>query len=544
MATNKNKEIIYLPLEDVESEHCALIVEKGLAQVKGIETHKVELNNRRAAITVNNTEVVGEAVKVIKDLGYGVSTVKNTFPVLGMTCASCAGSAESIVKYEPGVVNASVNFATGNLTVEYLPNMTDAAKLKKAVQSIGYDLLIEDETNQQETLEAIHTQKFQKLKTKTIWAVILSLPVVVIGMFFMDMPYANEIMWSFSTPVVLWLGRDFFINAWKQTKHRSANMDTLVALSTGIAYLFSVFNMLFADFWHQRGLHAHVYFEAAAVIIAFILLGKLLEEKAKGNTSSAIKKLMGLQPKTVIVIQADGTEKQTAIEEVNADDVILVKPGEKIAVDGMVTSGSSYVDESMLSGEPVPVLKNENEKVFAGTINQKGSFQFKAVKVGKETMLAHIIKMVQDAQGSKAPVQKLVDKIAGIFVPVVIGIAILTFILWFVLGGDNGIVQGLLAAVTVLVIACPCALGLATPTAIMVGVGKGAEKGILIKDAESLELAKKVDAIILDKTGTITEGRPEVTGVQWLNNDDATKDILLSIEKQSEHPLAEAVVKH
>ena len=544
MATNKNKEIIYLPLEDVESEHCALIVEKGLAQVKGIETHKVELNNRRAAITVNNTEVVGEAVKVIKDLGYGVSTVKNTFPVLGMTCASCAGSAESIVKYEPGVVNASVNFATGNLTVEYLPNMTDAAKLKKAVQSIGYDLLIEDETNQQETLEAIHTQKFQKLKTKTIWAVILSLPVVVIGMFFMDMPYANEIMWSFSTPVVLWLGRDFFINAWKQTKHRSANMDTLVALSTGIAYLFSVFNMLFADFWHQRGLHAHVYFEAAAVIIAFILLGKLLEEKAKGNTSSAIKKLMGLQPKTVTVIQADGTEKQTAIEEVNADDVILVKPGEKIAVDGMVTSGSSYVDESMLSGEPVPVLKNENEKVFAGTINQKGSFQFKAVKVGKETMLAHIIKMVQDAQGSKAPVQKLVDKIAGIFVPVVIGIAILTFILWFVLGGDNGIVQGLLAAVTVLVIACPCALGLATPTAIMVGVGKGAEKGILIKDAESLELAKKVDAIILDKTGTITEGRPEVTGVQWLNNDDATKDILLSIEKQSEHPLAEAVVKH
>ncbi len=543
MATN-NKETIYLPLEDVESEHCALIVEKGLAQVKGIATHKVELNNRRAAITVDNSEAIGEAVKAIKDLGYGVSTIKNTFPVIGMTCASCASSAESIVKHQEGVINASVNFATGNLTVEYLPNMTDASKLQKAVQSIGYDLLIEEENKQQETLETIHAEKFQKLKTKTVWAITLSLPVVVIAMFFMDIPYANQIMWAFSTPVVLWLGRDFFINAWKQTKHRSANMDTLVALSTGIAYLFSVFNMLFADFWHQRGLHAHVYFEAAAVIVAFILLGKLLEEKAKGNTSSAIKKLMGLQPKTVIVIQTDGTEKQTAIEDVNAGDVILVKPGEKIAVDGMVTSGSSYVDESMLSGEPVPVLKKENEKVFAGTINQKGSFQFKAVKVGKETMLAHIIKMVQDAQGSKAPVQKLVDKIAGIFVPVVIGIAILAFILWFVLGGDNGIVQGLLAAVTVLVIACPCALGLATPTAIMVGVGKGAEKGILIKDAESLELAKKVDAIILDKTGTITEGRPEVTGVQWLNNDDASKDILLSIEKQSEHPLAEAVVKH
>ena len=544
MATDKKKQVIYLPLEDVESEHCSLIVEKGLARLKGIETHLVELNNRRAVITVDNTQAVAEAITAIKDLGYGVSTVKNTFPVLGMNCASCAGSAESIVTYEPGVVSAAVNFATGNLTVEYLPNMTDAATLQKAVQSIGYDLLIEDETKQQETLEVIHAQKFQNLKTKTIWATILSFPVVVIGMFFMNMPYADPIMWLFSTPVVLWLGKDFFINAWKQAKHRSANMDTLVALSTGIAYLFSVFNMLLPEFWHQRGLHAHVYFEAASVIIAFILLGKLLEEKAKGNTSSAIKKLMGLQPKTVIVILPDGTQKQTAIEEVATGDVILVKPGEKIAVDGMVTSGSSYVDESMLSGEPIPILKKGSEKVFAGTINQKGSFQFKAVKVGKETMLAQIIKTVQDAQGSKAPVQKLVDKIAGIFVPVVIGIAILTFMLWFVLGGDNGVVHGLLAVVTVLVIACPCALGLATPTAIMVGVGKGAENGILIKDAESLELAKKVDVIVLDKTGTITEGRPEVTGFQWLNNDDAASNVLLSIEKQSEHPLAEAVVKY
>ncbi|MCP1996072.1 heavy metal translocating P-type ATPase [Flavobacterium sp. HSC-61S13] len=544
MATTNNKEIVYIPLENVDSEHCALIVEKGLAQVKGVDSPKVEINNRRAALTVANNETIAAAVKAIKDLGYGVPTVKNTFPVLGMTCASCAGSAESIVTYEAGVVNASVNFATGNLTVEYLPNITDASKLQKAVQAVGYDLLIVDENKQQESLEAIHEEKFRKLKSKTIWAVILSLPVVVIGMFFMDMPYGNEIMFLFSTPVVLWLGKDFFINAWKQTKNRSANMDTLVALSTGIAYLFSVFNMLFADFWHQRGLHAHVYFEAAAVIIAFILLGKLLEEKAKGNTSTAIKKLMGLQPKTVIVILADGTEKQMPIEEVNAGDVILVKPGEKIAVDGMVTSGNSYVDESMLSGEPVPVLKTPGEKVFAGTINQKGSFQFEAVKVGKETMLAQIIKMVQDAQGSKAPVQKLVDKIAGIFVPVVIGIAILTFIIWLIFGGENAVVQGLLAAVTVLVIACPCALGLATPTAIMVGVGKGAENGILIKDAESLELAKKVTAIILDKTGTITEGRPQVTGVKWLSDNDMRKDVLLSIEKQSEHPLAEAVVKH
>lgn len=543
MATTNHKDIIYLPLEDVESEHCALIVEKGLEQVKGVESHKVELNNRRAAITVKNNEAIAEAVKAIKDLGYGVSTVKRTFPVLGMTCASCAISTESIVKYQEGVVEASVNFATGHLTVEYLPTMTDPSKLQKAVQSIGYDLLVEDENKQQETLEAIHARKFQTLKNKTLWAVLLSLPVVVIGMFLMDMPYANEIMCLFATPVVVWLGKDFFINGWKQAMHRSANMDTLVALSTGIAYLFSVFNMLFADFWHQRGLHAHVYFEAASVVIAFILLGKLLEEKAKGNTSTAIKKLMGMQPKTVLVVQADGTERQMAIEEVKAGDSILVKPGEKIAVDGMVTTGSSYVDESMLSGEPVPVLKQENEKVFAGTINQKGSFRFTAVKVGKETMLAQIINMVQEAQGSKAPVQKLVDKIAGIFVPVVIAVAILTGVLWFLLGGDNGFVQGLLAAVTVLVIACPCALGLATPTAIMVGVGKGAENGILIKDAESLELARNITAIVLDKTGTITEGRPQVTGIRWLDN-EASANILFSIEKQSEHSLAEAVVKH
>lgn len=543
MATN-NRQPIFLPLEDVDSEHCALIVDKGLAQVKGIESHKVELNNRRATITVNDTDTVTAAVKAIQDLGYGVTTVKQSFPVLNMTCASCAISAESGVKYADGVVNAAVNFATARLSVEYLPNMTNPLALQKAVQSIGFDLLIENEAKEQETLEAIHEKKFRTLKNKTIWAILLSLPVVTIGMFFMDMPYGNEIMWFFATPVVLWLGKDFYINAWKQAKHRSANMDTLVALSTGIAYIFSVFNMIAPDFWHARGLHAHVYFEAAAVVIAFILLGKLLEEKAKGNTSSAIKKLMGLQPKTVMVIQSDGTEKQTAIEDVNAGDVILVKPGEKIAVDGIVKSGNSYVDESMLSGEPVPVLKIENEKVFAGTINQKGSFQFTAVKVGKETMLAQIIRMVQDAQGSKAPVQKLVDKIAGIFVPVVIGIALITFVLWIVLGGESGLVQGLLAAVTVLVIACPCALGLATPTAIMVGVGKGAENGILIKDAESLELAKKVNAIVLDKTGTITEGKPQVTGIKWLNEDETVKQILFSLEKQSEHPLAEAVVKH
>lgn len=305
----------------------------------------------------------------------------------------------------------------------------------------------------------------------------------------MDMPYANPIMWTLSTPIVFWLGRGFFSSAWKQLRHGSANMDTLVAISTGTAYLFSLFNMLFPDFWLSRGIHPHVYFEAASVIIAFILLGRLLEEKAKGNTSTAIKKLMGLQPKTVTVVGNE--ERIVPIEQIRPGDIILVKPGERIAVDGIVTEGSSYVDESMLSGEPVAVSKQKDAKVFAGTINQKGSFRFRAEKVGTDTLLAKIIHMVQDAQGSKAPVQQLVDKIAGIFVPTIIGIAVLAFIVWMMLDGTGGFTHGLLAFVTVVIIACPCALGLATPTAIMVGIGKGAERGILIKDAESLEIAKR-----------------------------------------------------
>ncbi|GJM29638.1 MAG: copper-translocating P-type ATPase [Cyclobacteriaceae bacterium] len=542
MSTNQNE--FFLPLEGVESEHCALIVNKGLDKVQGLDTHKVELNNRRAVIHSNNPQSISEAVKTIKDLGYGVTSVKKTIPVLDMTCATCAASVESILKSQPGVLDASVNFATANVTVEYIPGVVEIPDLKKAVQSIGYDLLINDNPEETDTLESIQHKKFTQLKRKTYWALALATPVVVIGMFFMDLPYANEMMWVLSTPVILWLGRDFFKNAWKQAKHRSANMDTLVALSTGVAYTFSVFNTLFPHFWHLKGLHAHVYFEAAAVIVAFILLGKLLEEKAKGNTSSAIKNLMGLQPKTVTIVHHNEHQVQIPIDEVKIGDIVLVKPGEKIAVDGTVTDGSSYVNESMLSGEPVPVLKKENEKVFAGTINQKGSFQFRADKVGSDTMLAHIIKMVQDAQGRKAPVQKLVDKIAGIFVPVVILIAIAAFAAWNLMGGDNGFTQGLLALITVLVIACPCALGLATPTAIMVGVGKGAEKGILIKDAESLELAKKVNAILLDKTGTITQGKPIVVNESWIDHSNLLKRILFSIEKQSEHPLAEAVVQH
>ncbi|MEJ6981788.1 heavy metal translocating P-type ATPase [Pedobacter sp. P351] len=473
------------------------------------------------------------------------SSVKENFPVTGLSCTSCAISAETILQSQRGVINAAVNFANNTASIEYLPSEVKPEDLKSAVQSVGYDLIIEDAESAKATVEIIETEKFKELERNTWLSILSSIPIVAMGMFFMHMPYGNYIQWALATPVVLIFGQQFFVNAYKQAKHKKANMDTLVALSTGIAYLFSVFNTVYPEFWTNRGLEPHVYFEAASVVIAFILLGKLLEESAKSNTSEAIKKLMGLQPKTVIRI-TNGTEEIIPVEQVKVNDTLLVKPGEKIPLDGKIVSGKSYVDESMITGEPTPVLKERDAGVFAGTINQKGSFKFVAEKVGKDTLLAQIIKLVQDAQGSKAPVQKLVDQVAGIFVPIVIAVSIFSLFTWLILGGDDGFTQGLLAMVTVLVIACPCALGLATPTAIMVGVGKGAENGILIKDAESLEQAKNIDAIILDKTGTITEGKPEVISVEWKAgaNQKELSDLIYSIESKSEHPLAEAVVKH
>ena len=466
---------------------------------------------------------------------------KQTFPVLGMSCAACAARVNKTLSRQEGVCSANVNLATAIATVEYDPSLCSPEMMKQAVQNAGFDLLIDTAKEAEKEAEDTHAAHYRQLKFRTIWAIILSLPVAIIGMFFMDMPYANYIMWILSTPVVFWLGSGFYVNAWKLLKHRSANMDTLVANSTGIAYLFSLFNLFFPDFWLSRGVTPHVYFEAASVIIAFILLGRTLEERAKGNTSAAIRKLMGLQPRTVII--DDGTdEREVSIEQIVPGNMIVVKPGERIAVDGTVTEGSSFIDESMLSGEPIPVCKSAGAKVYAGTINQKGSFRFRAEKVGADTMLSHIIHLVQEAQGSKAPVQQLVDKIAAVFVPAIMTIAVLTFIAWIVLA-ENGFTHGLLAAVTVLIIACPCALGLATPTAIMVGIGKGAENGILIKDAESLEMAKKIDTIVLDKTGTITEGKPVVTDIVWETENADIQRIFLGLEKHSEHPLATAVVQ-
>jgi Cu2+-exporting ATPase len=470
---------------------------------------------------------------------------KDLFPVLEMTCAACAISVESMLGSVNGVKQARVNFANKTAWVQYDPAIASKTDLQNTVRSIGYDLVV-DEENKDQIVESSELRHSRVNKKRFIWSSVLSAPVFVIGMFFMDVPGANWIMMVLSTPVVFYFGRNFFINAWKQARYRKANMDTLVALGTGVAYLFSAFNTIYPDFWHQRGLHAHVYFEAAAVVVAFVSLGKFLEEKARSNTSSALKKLIGLQPKTVMVVHNGGHQMEIDVKDVKTGDTLLVRPGEKIAVDGIVLSGESYVDESMITGEPVAVLKKIDEKVFAGTINQKGSLQFIAKKVGADTLLAQIIKRVQEAQGTKAPVQQLVDKIAGIFVPIVIAISILTFIIWLIFGGENAFTQGLINAITVLVIACPCALGLATPTAIMVGVGKGAENNILIKDAKSLESGHKVNAVVLDKTGTITEGKPQVTNTIFIdeNRSAELKTILWSLESQSAHPLAGAIINH
>ena len=491
-------------------------------------------------ITKNSTPII-PFTSAIKPAG---KTVKESYPVLNLSCASCAARSEKLIRSTEGVVDSSVNFATSTLTVVYDPVKTGPEVFKQKLVGAGYDLVITTEEDKPTDPEDLARKKYLELRNRSVAALVLSSPVVVIGMFFMHMPYANLLMFLFASPVVLWFGRSFFVNALSLARQRTSNMDTLVALSTGIAYIFSVFNMLYPQFWTSRGLESHVYFEAAAVIIAFILLGRTLEERAKGSASSAIKKLMGLRPDTVTVEDSEGGEKEINIDAIMPGQIVVVKPGARIPVDGQVTSGHSYVDESMLSGEPVPVLKSTGDAVFAGTINQKGSFRFKALKVGRDTTLARIVKAVEEAQGSKAPVQKLVDKVASVFVPVVMSISIITFIVWMLSGADNAVIHGLLSAITVLVIACPCALGLATPTAIMAGVGRGAEKGILIRDAESLQLAQKVDTLVFDKTGTLTEGKPVVSDSYWLRDEEEARQILYNIERASEHPLADAVVDH
>ena len=467
---------------------------------------------------------------------------KKVYPVMGMHCAACANNVEKIVKKQEGVEDASVNLAAAVLTVDFNSDVVSPEQLKDAVMKIGFDLIIDEDNSMEEQEEAEHSY-YEQLQRKTVVAWIFALPVAFMGMFFMDFPGINWWMLVLSLPVLFYSGHAFYVNAWKQAKHFTSNMDTLVALSTSIAFLFSLFNTLYPRFWYEQGLEPHVYYEAATVIIAFVLVGKLMEEKAKGKTSMAIRKLMGLQPKTARILR-DGKEEDILISELKKGDKVSVRPGERVPVDGLIVEGDTFIDESMISGEPIPVEKKLNDKVLAGTINQNGAFVMSAEKVGRETVLAQIIRMVQEAQGSKAPVQRIVDKVTAVFVPTVLAIAILTFIVWMIVGGVDDFSYAMLSAVSVLVIACPCALGLATPTALMVGIGKGAEAHILIKDAVALEQMRKVDTVVLDKTGTVTEGRPTVTGwlhdAGWVNEH---KVILYAAELKSEHPLALAIVE-
>lgn len=470
-----------------------------------------------------------------------VTIKKQMFPVLSMHCAGCAANVEKTVRKLDGVTEASVNFATGILSVSYDTKKLTPGEIRAAVLAAGYDLIIEEE-HTKERREEEQQKQYRLLKARVTGAWIFAVPLLLLSMVFMHVPYTNEIQMVLAIPVLALFGTPFYVGAWKQMLLRRSNMDTLVALSTSIAFLFSVFNTFFPEFWYSRGLEPHVYYEASVVIIAFVLTGKLLEERAKGNTSAAIRKLMGLQPKVARVVR-DGKESDVPLEQLAIDDFISVRPGEQIPVDGSLTEGESYVDESMISGESIPVEKKVGSQVLAGTINRKGSFIIRAEKVGSETVLARIIRMVQEAQGSKAPVQRIVDKVTGIFVPVILALSILTFVIWMIFGGTDMLSYALMSAVSVLVIACPCALGLATPTALMVGIGKAADNHILIKDAVALEQMRKVDVVLFDKTGTLTEGRPTVTDWLWIQSkEEHYKDILLAAELKSEHPLAGAIV--
>ncbi len=471
---------------------------------------------------------------------------KDRFPLTGMTCTACASSVETILMHTEGIQEATVNYATATVSVTWDARITPQG-IDQALQEVGYGLVISTQELGESVREA-QGKNYQKLKRQTLGAAVATLPIVVLGMIFMHWEPGRWISLMLCIPVLFYFGRHFFTRAIQLAKHGQANMDTLVALSTAIAFLFSSYSTLFPEFWLSKGLHPPVYFEAASVILVFVSLGKMLEERAKNNTGTALKKLIGLQPKTLIRLTATGQEA-IRLEEVALMDRILVKPGEKIPVDGQVLVGQSYLNESMLSGEYLPVAKGPGDAVFAGTLNQNGSLEIRAEKIGSGTLLGQIIQRVQEAQGSKAPVQRLVDKISGIFVPVVVLIAIATFGLWMVFGGENALSHGILSAVSVLVIACPCALGLATPTALIVGMGKGAENQILIRDAESLELGHQVSALVLDKTGTLTLGKPKVYS-QWFNTQESALDqtsiesLLLSLERNSAHPLAEAVVAH
>ncbi len=468
--------------------------------------------------------------------------VHETYGVKGMTCAACATSLQSHLESNPGINQVSVNYADNSAFIEFDPTTITFKKIQKAADEIGYQVVEYTEYDE----EAEYTKRLKNLRLKLTISAILTLPVFIISMFLGEtIPYTNYVLLILATPVLFWSGWEFFKIAVKKAQHLTTNMDTLVALSTGTAYIFSVFNTLYPGFFLSRGLEPHVYYESATVIITLILLGRYFEERAKFKTTGAIKKLMGIQPKFVDV-EENGLARTKPITEVKRSEIFSVKPGQKIPLDGYVVEGTSYVDESMINGEPLPSSKTLSDYVFAGTINQNGILKIRVEKEMSSTLLAQIIDLVRKAQSSKPPIQKTVDRIASIFVPVVITIALISFIIWYFVGPDPQLTYAFLVLITVLIIACPCALGLATPTALMVGIGKGASLGILIRNANSLESAEKINVLALDKTGTITEGKPEVQKIIWnekYNKEEGIRNLIL-LESLSEHPLSTAVIKY
>ena len=468
--------------------------------------------------------------------------VKATFPILNMACAACSAAVEQTLRVQKGVLEVTVNLASAQAYVVYDKRITSPRKLAKAVKAAGF-VLVEPSDDENETVAGYHRKRVKQRRMAVIGSLILFVPLMVLSMTMPPVAHLHYIMWALATPILFVFGWGFLKGAWQQARNGRANMDTLVTVSTLVAYLFSIFNTLFPEFWLERGLEPHVYFEASAGIITFVSIGKMLEEQAKNSTTAAITKLMGLQPKNVTRIAENGEMVSVPILSVVVGDNLMVYPGERIAVDGVVYGGDSYVDESMLTGEPMPVRKQSGNEVFAGTLNGKGVLYYKVLKTGDNTLLSHIIRVVQEAQGSKAPVQRLVDKVAAVFVPVIFAVAIVAFVVWMLVGGDEAFSHALLAFVTVLVIACPCALGLATPTAITVGIGKVAEQGVLIKNADALERACRVTSVVLDKTGTITQGTPSVVHTYWCDEALARR-VLCDIETRSEHPLAQAVTSY
>ncbi len=560
-------ERVDLPITGMTCAACANRIEKKLNKQAGVEKASVNFATSKATINYDpNKTGVADLIQTVKDVGYDTAgTNKIEFVVDDSARPSGSGvQLENHLKKVRGVIKANFNLATMQVSVEYLPDNADTKQIRSAVEDFGYKVREVSGTGEsaEDSLEHAHAEEYAELKRKFWIAAVLSLPILVIVMShgrieLFNFPGVNWLQLVLATPVVFYSGWQFYRGAWAAFRHRAADMNTLIAVGTGTAYIYSVLATIFPSFFvsavgqtmNMSGMESvpsvPVYFEAASVIIALIVLGRMLEARAKGQTGAAIKKLIGLQAKTARVIR-DGKEIEIETEEVVPGDIVLVRPGEKIPVDGVLVEGSSAVDESMLTGESLPVEKKVNDEIFGATINKTGAFSFKATKVGKDTALQQIVKLVQDAQGSKPPIAKLADTISGIFTPIVICIAIATFIVWFVAAEPEvRFTMALVNFVSVLIIACPCALGLATPTAIMVGTGKGAENGILIKGGDSLETAHKLNTIVLDKTGTITKGEPALTDVvtaEGFDENDFLK-IVASAEKLSEHPLAAAIVR-